>query len=137
MSKKDLIKVLSSMADTQHKIPSGVAAAARKGLEMRKEFNRGGTDVGLNRAKQLSTQSHVSGADLKQIYSYFQRHAVDKNGKDWDKPSNGKIAFYLWGGPPGETWSEKERMKMDKPPVKKKKVEAKLHWIDELKKNAS
>ena len=100
---------------TAHKIPSGVAGAARKGLAMRKEFGRGGTDVGINRAKQLSTKDSVSSADLKQIFSYFSRHIVDKQGKDWDnkdKPSKGRIANLLWGGEAGEKWSKKERAKI-------------------------
>jgi hypothetical protein len=40
--------------------------------------------------------------------AYFDRHEVDKQGKDWDnkeRPSNGKIAWLLWGGDAGRTWA--------------------------------
>jgi len=40
--------------------------------------------------------------------AYFDRHQVDKQGKDWDndeRPSNGKIAWLLWGGDSGRAWA--------------------------------
>jgi len=42
------------------------------------------------------------------MYSYFSRHEVDKKGKDWnnsERPSNGKIAWLLWGGDSGYAWA--------------------------------
>lgn len=42
--------------------------------------------------------------------SYFARHAVDKNGKDFDNaenPSAGFIAWQLWGGDAGRDWAER------------------------------
>ena len=46
------------------------------------------------------------------MYSFFARHAVDKQGKDWDNataPSNGKIAWLLWGSDPGQAWASSIR----------------------------
>ena len=42
---------------------------------------------------------------VKRMYSFFSRHEVDKKGKDWDKPSNGKIMWNAWGGDAGFSWS--------------------------------
>jgi hypothetical protein len=44
------------------------------------------------------------------MYSYFSRHEVDKQGKDWnnsESPSNGKIMWLAWGGDAGYSWSRK------------------------------
>jgi hypothetical protein len=44
------------------------------------------------------------------MYSFFSRHEVDKQGKDWDNaenPSNGKIMWLAWGGDAGFSWSRK------------------------------
>jgi hypothetical protein len=42
--------------------------------------------------------------------AYFDRHEVDKKGQGWSPgedgyPSNGRIAWALWGGDPGRTWA--------------------------------
>ena len=34
--------------------PADVAAAAKRGLELREKFHRGGTSVGVHRAKELA-----------------------------------------------------------------------------------
>ena len=42
---------------------------------------------------------------VKRMYSFFSRHEVDKKGKEWDKPSHGKVMWYAWGGDAGYAWS--------------------------------
>lgn len=87
--------------------PAAVAAEARRGLELRKKFGRGGTSVGLARGEQLANRRPVTESEIKRIYSYFARHAVDKQGKHFAnpaRPSNGKIAWLLWGGDAGARW---------------------------------
>ena len=89
-----------------------MAANAKKGLELRAEFNRGGTEVGVRRAQQLVDQADLTAADVKSMHSYFARHEVDKNGKahawgsDHD-PSAGYIAWLLWGGEEGKAWADR------------------------------
>jgi hypothetical protein len=99
---------LGSHGDYEKKtfsVPAEVAKAARLGLKLREEFGRGGTDVGIARARQLSKGSpKVSLRDIVYIHSYFQRHAVDKLWQK-DPPSNGRIAWLLWGGDPGRVWA--------------------------------
>ena len=92
---------------------------ARRGLSWREEFNRGGTEVGLNRAKQISAGESLSEEDILDMYSFFSRHEVDKKAQGFKPneegyPSNGRIAWALWGGDAGYSWSKKERDKIMK-----------------------
>ncbi len=95
--------------------PPEVRTEAREGLRLRKIFNRGGTSVGLARGRQLASGKPISADIVKRMYSYFARHAVDKNGKNFDnpvKPSNGKIAWLLWGGDSAARWVYSLRKEM-------------------------
>ena len=90
--------------------PADVAAAAKKGLELRQKFHRGGTSVGVHRAQQLAERRDVSFRDVTAISAYFARHEVDKASKshewgDETDPSAGYIAWLLWGGEPGRRWA--------------------------------
>ena len=105
------------MADS-FKPPQGVVSNAKRGLELRREFNRGGTDVGVARARSLSNGQGIPLETIRRMVSYFARHEVDKKGKDWgnaSNPSAGYIAWLLWGGDAGKTWadsiSEREKKK--------------------------
>lgn len=93
-------------------------AEARKGLDWRKEFGRGGTEIGVARARDIVNGKDLPRATIARMVSYFARHEVDKQGKGWKPgedgyPSAGRIAWALWGGDPGKTWAEKELRKMD------------------------
>jgi hypothetical protein len=55
------------------------------------------------------------------MFSFFSRHEVDKQGKDFkniSEPSNGRIMWDAWGGDAGFTWSraivEGEKRKVEK-----------------------
>ena len=93
-------------------IPSAdVAAAAKKGLELRDKFHRGGTLVGVHRAKQLAERRDVSFRDITAISAYFAGHEVDRasKGHEWADeidPSAGYIALLLRGGEPGRRWAD-------------------------------
>ncbi len=96
--------------------PQGVRDAAQKGLNYRDEFGRGGTAVGVARARDLSNGKTLSPSTLRRMKSYFARHAVDSNGKDWanaSNPSAGYVAWLLWGGDAGKSWCEKVCKQMD------------------------
>jgi hypothetical protein len=85
-----------------------MAANAHRGLELRRKFGRGGTAVGVARARDLANRKELSPETVARMYSFFSRHEVDKKGKDWDnaeRPSNGKIAWLLWGGDSGYSWA--------------------------------
>jgi hypothetical protein len=89
--------------------PKGAQENARRGLELREEFKRGGTMVGVARARDLSNGRSLPLKTINRMVSYFARHEVDKKGKDWgnaSNPSRGYIAWLLWGGDAGKTWAD-------------------------------
>ena len=87
-------------------IPKAVAAAAYRGLSLRKEYGRGGTEVGEDTAIKLSYNPTVPLSKVLHIAKYFPRHAGDRLDQK-KPPSNGWIAWLLWGGDPGRRWAEK------------------------------
>jgi len=98
--------------------PADVRAAAARGLELRREFNRGGTAVGVARARDLSNGKSISLQTIRRMVSYFARHAVDKR-PDWSNPSDptpGYIAWMLWGGDAGKRWANSINTRMKKKP---------------------
>ena len=91
-------------------IPKAVQAEAKKALKWRAEHGRGGTDVGLNTARTLARGGSIGIAKVRHISKYFPRHSVDSKGKGWSPgedgyPSNGKIAWALWGGEAAQKWT--------------------------------
>lgn len=97
--------------------PAAVAAAAKKGLELREKFGRGGTEVGVARAQGLAARKPVGEDDVTAISSYFARHAVDKDAKahewgDESDPSAGYVAWLLWGGNAGREWADGLKAKL-------------------------
>jgi hypothetical protein len=97
--------------------PAEVRANAKRGLELRKKYNRGGTEVGVARARDLSNGATISLDTIKRMVSYFARHEVDKQGEGWGTDSAGYIAWLLWGGDAGRAWAKriaKENEKKDK-----------------------
>lgn len=83
---------------------------AKRALDWRDEFNRGGTGVGVARARDISNQANLSVDTIKRMVSYFARHEVDKKAEGFhfgEKgfPSAGRIAWDLWGGDAGKTWA--------------------------------
>ena len=92
--------------DLDFRIPEGVKENAQRGLDLRKEYSRGGTSVGLGTARYLVKNKVATPEKVRHIASYFPRHAGD-NLDQTDPPSNGYIAWNLWGGDAGRRWSEK------------------------------
>jgi len=107
----------SKGADSGFAPPQEVRSNAKRGLELRDKYGRGGTEVGVARARDLSNGRSVSLDTIKRMVSYFARHEVDKQGEGWGKDSAGYIAWLLWGGDAGKTWANKinnENKKKDK-----------------------
>lgn len=90
-----------------YEIPPSVARAAADGLALRARYGRGGTTVGLARARQLASgRPAVTLRDLVHMRAYFRRHAVD-NLDEQNPPSNGWVAWQLWGGYAAQRWAER------------------------------
>jgi len=103
-----------AIADIDFKPTASMAEEAQRGLDWRKEFGRGGTNVGSTRASQLVKRQNLSPDTVKRMYSFFSRHEVDKQAEGFKQgekgyPSNGRIAWALWGGDAGYSWSKKKR----------------------------
>ena len=104
------IEARKAIADINFTPPEGVQKAAARGLELRREFNRGGTAIGVARARDLSNGTTISPSTARRMKAYFDRHQVDKKGQGWSAgeagyPSAGHIAWLLWGGDPGRSWA--------------------------------
>ena len=87
-------------------------AEAERGLEWRREFGRGGTEVGVARARDISNGRRLPYATVVRIASYLARHEVDKEAQGFrvgedGYPSAGRIAWALWGGDAAKVWASR------------------------------
>ena len=97
----------------------GMAREAQKALDWRKDGFDGGTAVGLARARQLVNKQELSPSTVRRMHSFFSRHEVDKQGQGFSPgepgfPSNGRVAWALWGGDPGQTWARAKSATLDR-----------------------
>lgn len=109
--------------------PKSVRDQAAKGLELRREWERGGLSVqeasdegigsGVQRAVNLKNGDRISLETIRMMRGFFSRH--ERNFKPEKKmpdggPTAGTIAWYLWGGTPGREWADKiwEEHRMEK-----------------------
>lgn len=98
--------------------PEGARTEAERGLSWRREFGRGGTAVGVARARDLARGAEMSPSTIMRMSSYFARHEVDQQGQGWSPgqdgfPSAGRIAWALWGGDAGRSWANKVKAQME------------------------
>jgi len=101
------------MAKT-YKPTSGMASAARRALKWRADGKPGGTLVGLARANQLKDRDPLTASTVLRMFSFFSRHEVDKRATGFNSgeegfPSKGRVAWDLWGGDGGYSWSTAKR----------------------------
>ena len=102
-----------------HKPTNSMAIEAKQGLEWRAEHKRGGTAVGVARARDIKNRKNLSDSTIKRMHSYFSRHEVDKKGKGFTRdekgfPSAGRIAWALWGGDAGQRWAKQKVNQINK-----------------------
>lgn len=94
--------------------PSSVRSAARRGLELRKKYGKGGLTTqeagkqgigsGVARATSLANGESVSYETIKRMAAFFSRHAKNLAGGEDDA---GFIAGLLWGGSAGRAWANR------------------------------
>lgn len=104
-----------------HTPPETVRSAARRGLELRKKYGRGGLTTqeagkqgigsGVARARDLAGGKSLSTATLKRMRAFFARHEKNKAGGEDDA---GYIAWLLWGGDAGRAWANRELAGVEK-----------------------
>ena len=104
---------IKALSDIDLTPTQGMIDEARKGLEWRKEFGRGGTEVGIRTARMI-INNELTPDRVTRMFSFHSRHQVDKEAEGYNSgekgyPSNGRIAIALWGGDAGFSWSERKR----------------------------
>ena len=107
------------MSDIDLKPTEEMAHNAERGLKLREEHGRGGTEVGVARARDIKNRKNLSPDTVRRMHSFFARHAVDKKGKGWDSgeegyPSAGLVAHLLWGGDSGKAWADRKVKELDR-----------------------
>jgi hypothetical protein len=99
------------MADS-FKPPEAARKAAAHGLELRRKWGRGGTPVGVARARDLAGGKNLSRSTVARMSS-FARHLDQPEAEQSEGPSARSVAIKLWGGRSGITWAKSvmERLK--------------------------
>ena len=115
----ELDEIVKAERDIDTVPTDGMVTEAKKGLEWRKEHGRGGTMVGVARANQIVRKDRLSLSTVRRMKSFFARHEVDKRAEGFRPgekgyPSAGRIAWALWGGDAGQTWSNKKVDQLDR-----------------------
>ena len=115
----DIDEILKAISDINTTPTDSMVTEAKKGIAWRKEFNRGGTRIGATRASQIIAKETLSPSTVRRMFSFFSRHESDKAAQGFrvgekGYPSNGRIAWALWGGDAGFSWSTKVRNQLER-----------------------
>ncbi len=114
-----------AIADVDTTPTDEMATLANRGLKYREEFGRGGTAVGVARARDIGNMVNLSPDTIARMNSFFARHRVDldatgaRSGEE-GYPSAGAIAWMLWGGDPndpdgaGVAWAARKVEELDR-----------------------
>lgn len=81
---------------------ASMRAAAKRGLELRRKYGKGGTAVGVARARDIINGKGLSLSTVKRMRSFFARHDGNQKGGENDA---GYIAWLLWGSGSGRSWA--------------------------------
>jgi hypothetical protein len=105
--------------DSKNIPTDSMVSAAKRALEWKKQGKAGGTEIGLGRAHQIVNRENLSDSTVKRMYSFFSRHEVDKKATGFSSgeegfPSPGRVAWDLWGGDAGYSWSKQKVAGMEK-----------------------
>jgi hypothetical protein len=99
------------MADIDLTPTEEMASNAARGLELREKHGRGGTAVGVARARDIKNRKNLSPDTVRRMHSFFSRHAGNEAGGEDDA---GYISFLLWGGAAGRSWAKRKSAQLDK-----------------------
>lgn len=97
---------------------------ALRGLRWRARFNRGGTAIGVARARDIANGRNLSPDTVRRMASFFKRHAINRDAPGFypgekGYPSAGRIAWALWGGDAALPWIEQHLPQPNPVPVAK------------------
>lgn len=115
-SMKETVSVknyLKEKDENDFEVPDKVKENAKEGLDLRKEFKRGGDPSAILMAKDLISNIELPKFKIKSMHSYFYRHKTKvKEGEGGHRPSSETIpsdefiAWQLYGGNAGRDWAE-------------------------------
>ena len=110
---EELKHEFKDLQDIDTQPTKGMIEEAEKGLEWRREHGRGGTQIAVARARNISNADNLSIDTITRMNSFFARHEVDKQAEGFYPgqegfPSAGRIAWALWGGDAGQSWAKKK-----------------------------
>jgi hypothetical protein len=102
---------IAPVPDVDLKPTAEMASNAKRGLELRRKHGKGGTAVGVARARDLARRANLSPDTVRRMHSFFSRHEGNQAGGEDDA---GYIAWLLWGGDAGKGWAERKTKELDK-----------------------
>lgn len=94
-----------------YKPNKGMQEQADRAIRWVEEGRKGGTRIGKIRARQIARGENLSEDTVKRMYSFFSRQEGVKDAEGFEPgedgyPSPGRVAWGLWGGDPGYSWSK-------------------------------
>ena len=98
----------ANFAEASYIPNDAMVANAKRALEVREKAspsNRGMTDVGIARARDIMNKRPLSEDTVRRMKAYFDRHEIDKQGETWSEQGKGWQAWNGWGGDAGQTWA--------------------------------
>jgi capsid protein len=98
----------ANFAEASYIPNDAMVANAKRALEVREKAspsNRGMTDVGIARARDIMNKRPLSEDTVRRMKAYFDRHEIDKQGETWSEEGKGWQAWNGWGGDAGQTWA--------------------------------
>lgn len=108
----------SVKSDERFTPPAGVRESMRRGLKWHED---GYSGDGLRPQTVAEARSIANGESqgvdkLTRMRAWFARHQVDRSAKnrDKDRPTPGEVAWELWGGDAGKSWSESIMSRVEK-----------------------
>ena len=96
-----------------------MAETAARALEWRAKYKRGGTAIGVARARDIANGRNLSEETIRRMRAYFSRHVSDRLAEGFESgedgfPSAGRIAWDLWGGNAGRDWADRKVAEFDR-----------------------
>ena len=98
----------ANFAEASYVPNDAMVANAKRALDVREKAspsNRGMTDVGIARARDIMNKRPLSEDTVRRMKAYFDRHEIDKQGETWGEQGKGWQAWNGWGGDAGQTWA--------------------------------
>jgi hypothetical protein len=114
---------IAPVPDVDLKPTAEMASNAERGLELRRKHGKGGTAVGVARARDLARRANLSPDTVRRMHSFFSRHEGNQAGGEDDA---GYIAWLLWGGDAGKGWAERKAAELDRKDENRRLIASRL-----------